>query len=282
MHLQFPKVPITTFRNSAKASASRIANGLPATENQIPHQCAILSPVGGAFAICGGSIISNEWVLTGKRSNQTENPFFSRPFVSHSAAHCTVGYTQHNLRFGAITATIGGQVQTAFGSISHPEYDPETLNNDISVIQIPTPLTFSPAIQSIRLPTNGQLGSTFVGNTAVVSGWGATSQGSGASQVLNWANMRVISNTECRDYFEDEVVADTVLCATGSGGPTQGHCSGDSGGPLSIAEGGVRTLIGVVSFSAAAGCDLPFPSGYTRTANYIHWIYEQTGIPVRP
>lgn len=89
----------------------------------------------------------------------------------NSAAHCTVGYTQHNLRFGTIALTSGGQVQTAFTSISHPGYNSVNMNNDISVIPIPTPLIFSPAIQSIRLPTTGEIGATFLDETAVVSGW---------------------------------------------------------------------------------------------------------------
>lgn len=199
-----------------------------------------------------------------------------------SAAHCTEGYSQFNLRFGALTSTIGGQLQTSFESISHPDYNLDNLNNDIAIISIPTPLTFSPSIQSIRLPTNSQIGSTFRDVSAVVSGWGATSHGSGASQILRWAGMRVIGNGECGDYFGDDVVVDHVVCATGSGGPTQGHCSGDSGSPLTIDEAGVRTQIGVVSFGAAAGCDRPYPSGYMRTANFIHWINEHTGIPVRP
>ncbi|XP_037039761.1 brachyurin-like [Bradysia coprophila] len=269
---RLPKVRISTFRESTKTSASRnsatraivgrIANGQPANQNQIPHQCVVLSPVGRAFSLCGGSIISAEWVLT--------------------AAHCAVGYYQYNLRFGSITSTIGGQVQTSFESISHPDYNSKNLNNDIAIISIPTPLTFSPSIQSIRLPTNSQIGSTFRDVSAVVSGWGTTSHGSSTSQTLNWAGMRVISNGECSDVFGADVVVDHVVCATGSGGPTQGHCPGDSGSPLTILEGGVRTQIGVVSFGAAAGCDLLYPSGYMRTANFIHWINEQTGIAVRP
>lgn len=106
------------------------------------------------------------------------------------------------------------------------------MNYDISVIPIPTPLVFSPAIRSIRLPTNRQASSTFLDVTAVVSGWGSTRHGGGASQTLNWAGMRVISNSECGDYYGNDVVSGHVVCATGSGGPTQGHCSGDSGSPV--------------------------------------------------
>ncbi|KAJ6642568.1 Serine protease 3 [Pseudolycoriella hygida] len=262
--VKLKEIEISTFQDSVRASTvlGRIVNGQPATENQIPHQCAILSPVGNGFSVCGGSIISAGWVLT--------------------AAHCTVGYSQHNLRFGSIALTSGGQVQTAFGAISHPQYNSVNMNYDISVIEIPSPLTFTVAIQSIRLPTNSQINSTFVDASAVVSGWGSTFHGGDVSQTLNWANMRVISNSVCMNTFGGAVVVEHVVCATGASGPTQGHCGGDSGGPLSIVEAGIPTLIGVVSFGASSGCHLPYPSGYMRTANFIHWINEKTSIPVRP
>lgn len=69
--IQLPKVAISSYQNSSKASTAigRIINGQPATENQIPHQCAVLSPIGGGFAVCGGSIISTGYVLTGKYEN---------------------------------------------------------------------------------------------------------------------------------------------------------------------------------------------------------------------
>lgn len=177
--------------------------------------------------------------------------------------------------------TAGGQAQTAFGSISHPGYNSVNMNYDISIIPIPSPLTFSAAIQSIRLPTNGQISATFVDATAVVSGWGSTANGAGASQILNWVNMRVISNTACMNIFGGAVVVSHVVCATGISNASQGHCGGDSGGPLTIVEGGIPTQIGVVSFGASTGCDLPYPSGYMRTANFVQWIYENAGIPVR-
>ncbi len=94
--------------------------------------------------------------------------------------------------------------------------------------------------------------------------------------------MRVISNTVCMNTFGGQVVVPHVLCATGMHSANQGHCGGDSGGPLTIVEAGVSTQIGIVSFGAASGCDLPYPSGYMRTANFIHWIHEKTGIPIRP
>lgn len=198
-----------------------------------------------------------------------------------TAAHCTVGYSQHNLRFGSIRLTSGGYVQTAFGAINHPDFNPDNYNFDISVIPIPTPLILSVAIQSIRLPTASQVSSTFVDREAVVSGWGA--DGTNFNPILNWVNMRIITNAACADHYGRDVVVDHVVCGEGFFSPdNQGHCGADSGGPLTIQEGSVRTQIGIVSFSPAAGCTSPSPSGYTRTANFVQWVFEQTGIPVRP
>lgn len=233
--------------------AERVANGYAAAANQFPFQVAVSGP-------CGGSLISNAWVLC--------------------AAHCTSA-PQVNLRFGSLNRLAGGIAQTSFNRINHPNYNPSNLNNDISLVSVPSPLTFTPAIQSIRLPTAAQVTSTFTGAQATVSGWGEIFPGSGLQTMLRWVHMRVIPNAQCAAIYSSYIVVDHVLCALGYTQPgNQGHCTGDSGGPLTILEGTTRTQIGVVSFGAMR-CDAGLPSGYMRTAHYIHWINQLTGIPVR-
>lgn len=51
---------------------SRIIDGSPAAVGQFPWQVAVFFVVGGGTFFCGGSVISNQWVLT--------------------AAHCAQGY----------------------------------------------------------------------------------------------------------------------------------------------------------------------------------------------
>jgi secreted trypsin-like serine protease len=35
---------------------------------------------------------------------------------------------------------------------------------------------------------------------------------------------------------------------------------------------GVTTLVGIVSFGAADGCQLGYPVGFTRVTSYLDWI----------
>ena len=58
---------------------------------------------------------------------------------------------------------------------------------------------------------------------------------------------------------------------------------GDSGGPLNMKKdvkeaGQVWTQVGIVSFGASAGCELGYPTGFTRTEYYLDWICSNTGI----
>lgn len=263
LHLKTsPKsIDIAPFQKSKANVTQRIANGHIARYNQFPHQVSVMTPGSGGFAVCGGSILSNTWVLT--------------------AAHCTQG-GQVNVRLGSLELWAGGISQTSFRWIKHPQFDFSTLNFDISLIRLPSPLLFNNAIQSVRLPRASQINQSFLGSQSTVSGWGITGPGTNVQTFLRWVNMRVISNVDCQRVFGQSVIVSHVMCTVGFDNPNnQGHCSGDSGGPLIINENGINTLIGVVSFGAAGGCHLGYPSGLMRTASFVHWIAAHTQIPVR-
>lgn len=217
---------------------------------------------GGAF-VCSGSLISVGWVL--------------------SAAHCTVtANAQYNMRFGSIQFSTGGLVQVATELINHPAYNATNLNNDVSLLRIPSPLTVSDAIQPIRLPTAAQLSDSFAGQLVTVSGWGSVTQGGDVQATLRWVSVRVIANDVCVQSYPAATIIDSVICTVGD--INQGTCGGDSGSPLVLLEDGVPTLIGSVSFGAPAargGCNGTLPSGYMRTANQLTWIGQVTGLRTR-
>lgn len=201
-----------------------------------------------------------------------------------TAAHCVENRVQVQLRFGSINFNSGGIAQASFHIITHENYNSFNLNNDIALIGVPSPLILTPAVQVIRMPHREQVTNSFLGAVATVSGWGETFPGSGVQNFLRWVNVRIISNEQCRMTFGPFVVVGHVVCTLGLNNPNQGTCGGDSGGPLSIVEDGVNTIVGVVAFGAhtnIGGCSAGHPSGYMRTANFLTWINQRSGIPIR-
>lgn len=237
---------------------ARIAHGIPVTTNQFPFIASLMIPVNGQFVVCAGSIISRIWVLT--------------------AAHCTHRRNRFRIRYGTIFLAGGGEVQDSTMSLEHHRYNPFTLENDISIVRIPRPITISASVQIIQMPTLRQQTVTFLGQTAHVAGWGLTMQGQLSSR-LNRAVLQVASNIQCRQLFGNINIADTVLCA---GHPrNQGHCAGDDGAPLFIREGAAWTQIGVASFTRNNRCGASTQTGFIRTSRYLQWLNMYAQIPLR-
>ncbi|XP_004524459.1 serine protease 1 [Ceratitis capitata] len=232
----------------------RITNGNDASEGQFPYQVGLsfTSSSGGWW--CGGSLISNKWLLT--------------------AAHCTSGASGVTVYLGATVRTSPKATYSVTSSsfVQHKSYNSVRLSNDISLIQIPA-VSLSAYINVIELPKISSSYSTYSGQTAIASGWGLVSDSATAvSSKLQYAKLAVITNSVCAKTYSSLVVTSNTICtATPSATST---CSGDSGGPLAL-DG---VLIGVTSFVSSAGCESGAPAGFVRVTSYLDWIKENSGV----
>jgi secreted trypsin-like serine protease len=246
--------------NRRPSLSGRIVNGQFAAINQFPFQVSIKGFRGSTVSVCGGSLISNEYVLT--------------------AAHCTRGYEYLEVGAGSNFLKLSPIKLTAEEIIEHPDFDDEYLINDIAIIKLPMKIPFNHQIKPIALPSLSQAKLNFVNYKASVSGFGRTFDGSQVSNQLRYVDVRVISRIECQMTY-GSIITDKVICAKGWISNRNNACQGDSGGPVSMKVNGTEVLVGVVSFVSIRGCEYGDPSGFTRVSSYLKWISDKTDIPLK-
>ncbi|XP_035913537.1 brachyurin-like [Anopheles stephensi] len=247
----------------------RIVNGQEATPGQFPYQIALLSNFAGGTGLCGGSVLTNNYILT--------------------AAHCVITGVSTPALGG--TAIIGAhdrsvvepsQQRIAFstaGIIAHPGYTPTNIRNDVAVVRLNSPIVFNDRVQPVRLPARSD-SRQFGGFTGTVSGFGRTSDASQAtSNVVMFTSNPVMTNADCIASWNAVLIEPQNVCMNGEGG--RSACNGDSGGPLAVQDGG-SLQIGIVSFGSAAGCAIGMPSVYARVSFFLDFIEANSDFTAAP
>ncbi|XP_034750824.1 serine protease 33-like isoform X2 [Etheostoma cragini] len=233
---------------------TRIVGGQKAPVGNWPWQASLQSS-GRHF--CGGSLINNEWVLT--------------------AAHCFPRIPTGLTVFLGLQSLQGpnpnGVSRTVTTVIKHPNYNSITKDNDICLLKLSSPVTFTDFIVPVCLAAPGS--TFFSGVSSWVTGWGDI--GSGVSLPppgnLMEVNVPIVGNSECNCNYGVGSITKNMICA-GLRAGGKDSCQGDSGGPMVSKQGSRWILGGIVSFGI--GCAQPdFPGVYTRVSQYQTWINNQ-------
>ena len=231
---------VTAATRLALAALATFASAGPA----LPYIAAIGIDSGASFVpLCGGTVLSSNFVLT--------------------AAHCVTDDLVASLVVcvGSLRPRLDDSVRVAAVAL-HPSFDAASLHMDLALLRLQTSLPGRVPVPT--LPTAAL--SSYTGATALVMGWGATSEGGPAAGSLRVANVTVRS--DCGGV-PDKYVSSTMVCASADGTDA---CNGDSGGPLLVCRDGADCDIVAVT-SWGIGCaQSQYPGVYALVSPARAWI----------
>ncbi|XKL59560.1 hypothetical protein PGB90_000576 [Kerria lacca] len=249
---------------------TRIVGGKNATKGDWPWMAAISyrsTKSNEPDFKCGGTLISNRYVLT----------------AAHCVSELPSGLQVSFVRLGDLDLDINVDDELHPTDVSvadvivHPQYSANPHINDIALIRLANNVQFTQYIRPICLLSGAEYRRDDYYNKKrpFIIGWGALRYLGPVVTRLQETSINVIDNEKCAEMYKNQraaVIDERVLCA---GEPGKDACQGDSGGPLIFPNSTENKfyLGGIVSYGIK--CDNPdYPGVYTRIAEYIDWINE--------
>ncbi|XP_075207681.1 trypsin-like [Anomaloglossus baeobatrachus] len=221
----------------------KIINGYTCYKNSVPYQVSLR--VAGRH-YCGGALINNMWVLT--------------------SAQCYQNKIQVVLGEHDITTHEGTEMSIdVFRIFIHPDFNEDTLDNDIMMIKLARQISVNSVVHSVSLPSH----CAAAGTHCLVSGWGNTSPSDAyyPSYTLQCLESPTVTSNDCSSYYPGRLTPN-MFCAGRVG--KFATCKGDEGGPL-VCQG---QLQGIVSWGNRCDAQRNNPWVYTKVCNYIYWIND--------
>ncbi|XP_035505279.1 coagulation factor IXa isoform X1 [Scophthalmus maximus] len=239
----------------------RIVGGMVVTPGEIPWQVALIfHPSGDLF--CGGSILSERWVITAAHCLvEVRGPFLVR--VGEYNIHINEGTEQDS---------------EVLRQHIHPRYNASVsvYNHDIALLYLKTPITFSTTVRPICIgPKSFTEALVKAASPATVSGWGRTRFLGAMANTLQKVEVPFVDRTQCK-HSSSARITPVMFCA-GYYHEAKDACQGDSGGPHTNSIDDTWFLTGIVSWGEECAKDGKY-GVYTRVSLYYRWISYVMGL----
>lgn len=215
------------------------------------------------FHICGGAILSPEWILT--------------------AGHCLHGLDSQTIEVVAGAHDLAAneswsqQRRAVQKRVVYPRYQGGVAPYDIGLVRMTKPLQLTTSVQTIQLPSDTNV---LPRGYATLYGWGSTSRTNKPQlpKTLQMMTVPIVNADVCSAILNagrTGLISNELTVCTGPLEGTPSACNGDSGSALTQGH----SVIGVVSWGRSPCGLVNSASVYTRVSTYKNWIRRTMSIP---
>uniref|UniRef100_A0A3Q3A6Z4 coagulation factor Xa n=1 Tax=Kryptolebias marmoratus TaxID=37003 RepID=A0A3Q3A6Z4_KRYMA len=223
----------------------------------------------------GGHVLSPQALILNEDNQGFCGGTILNEYIILTAAHCMNHSDYMSVKLGEFDTMVNEgreAVHKVDAVIVHYNYKPVTYHNDIALIKLATPITFSSYILPACLPEADFAEKVLMRQQeGLVSGFGRIGEGRQASSILQRLAVPYVDRQTCMESTNLRITQ-RMFCA-GFDTIAKDACQGDSGGPHVTRYGDTYFVTGIVSWGE--GCARKGKYGvYTQVSKFVRWIHD--------